>query len=149
MFIKVNITGNVVDWLGRNVMFQDQTMPLRGAILSALTQVSEEDRSASTETRMLRIDLARKVSTQDIVELTLDNVILIARYLTRALVHPTIYTSFISAVEQGIARTSAPVPNILPDAAPTDEPGAQAVSTTPADLPVTHDIPAAVIAATN
>lgn len=130
MFIKVNVTGNVVDWLGRNVQFQEQTMPLRGALLSALTQVSEDDRGAPSETRMLRIDLAKRISTQDVVELTLDNVIMVARYLNRALVHPAIYTSFIEAVEAGIARTSA---SIVPD---TSTVTVDAASTVEPDVPI-------------
>lgn len=108
MFIKVNVTGQVVDWLGRPVQFQDQTMPLRAALISSLIQTSEDDRNATSETRALRIELAKKVSMLDIVELTLDNVIFISRYLNRALMHPAIYTTFIGAVEEGIQRTSAP-----------------------------------------
>jgi hypothetical protein len=83
-------------------------MPLRAALISSLTQTSEDDRNATSETRALRIELAKKVSMLDIVELTLDNVIFISRYLNRALVHPAIYTTFIGAVEEGIQRTSAP-----------------------------------------
>lgn len=106
MLIKVNVTGQIVDWLNRPVQFQDQTMALRAALLSALTQTTEDDRNASSETRALRIDLAKKISMYDVVELTLDNVIFIARYLNRALIHPAIYTTFLTAVEGGIERTS-------------------------------------------
>lgn len=135
MTIKVNITGIVVDWVNRPVLFQDQQMPLRAALISALTKVFEDDLAAPSETRFLRMELAKQVSMKDVVELTLDNVIFIARYLNRSLVHPAIYTTFLSAVEAGIERTphaeaSSSVVAVL-DIPPVQD---------PEDAPVRHPV---------
>ena len=111
-------------------------MPLRAALISSLTQTSEDDRNATSETRALRIELAKKVSMLDIVELTLDNVIFISRYLNRTLMHPAIYTTFIGAVEEGIQRTSAPaVATEVPSPATVDlePPAAEGGSTVDPD----------------
>ena len=100
--LKINVTGNVKQVNGQDAKFQDQILTMRSALIQALCTVYDPDKGNPMENGLYRMELAEAVTKQDVVAMTLADIMMIAPLIARHFVHPLVLRSFLQAVEDGI-----------------------------------------------
>jgi hypothetical protein len=101
---------------GSEAKFGPEARPLsyRQAFIDCLCTPYEGDQNLPMESRVLRMELAHKIRTQDILEMNLKDVALLLPLLTRKFVHPILVYRFIQDLD-ACAVASNPLPIARPD----------------------------------
>lgn len=99
---KINVAQNIKLLNGEEAKFSGAALSFRDMFVRALTSIAEGDQFNPLESRVMRVRLAEQIQAQDIVILSLEQVVWIAPLIARTFSHPIVSYAFIKLLEDSL-----------------------------------------------
>lgn len=113
--VSLLVTENLKLPNGEEAKFQDQPLSLRTALYRALTTTFEGDQVNPVDSRVYRMNLAARIHGNDVVTLTLVDVVTLSEALARAYLNPAVVYAFITACDSMAGQATPKKPSSSSD----------------------------------